>query len=163
MYFHTDNNLLYYDNRSLHERFITKVKSPYETYKSILKGNIKIKINSVHYLNKNLTSCNGLGIYNKNEKLGILTNNPDYYNYYFDHYSFKSTQEFIRKINRGSALYGKKDSNKLRKIKLYFDKNEITLEKINYMEKLTKLNLSNYKNITYKNNKYVYKIHIILL
>ena len=137
------------------------MKSPNETYKSILKGNIKIKINSVHYLNENLTSCNGLGIYNKNEKLGILTNNPDYYNYYFDHYSFKSTQEFIRKINRGSAIYGKRKSNKLSKIKLYFDKNEITLIKINYMEKLTKLNLSDYKNKIYKNSAFINKIHMI--
>ena len=42
MFFHDDNNLLDYDNRSLFERFPRKIKGKIGTLKSILRGNNKI-------------------------------------------------------------------------------------------------------------------------
>lgn len=67
--FHTDNNLLYYENRPLKERFPEienkakmNIKNTSQGIKSILKGHIpRIKINCVHALNSKLKSCDGFG------------------------------------------------------------------------------------------------------
>ena len=61
MYFHTDNNKLYYENKTLVERFPEKVKTESGVLKTIIRGNITTKINCPHELNKNLTSCDGFG------------------------------------------------------------------------------------------------------
>lgn len=143
--YHSDNNLLFYDNRTLSRRFKSSIKPKNEQIKSILKGNIKINIKSVHFLADNLKSCNGYGEYNINEKYLRFTKAPDYINYYFDHYNCKSTEEFIEKINRGSAIFGKNISSKLSKINLYFKRNKITFKKIDLIEKYTKINLSKYR------------------
>ena len=61
---HTDNELFYYDNRTLKERFprINKNKN-FCVGKSIIKGNIKnIHLKSVHTLNNSLKICDGLEI-----------------------------------------------------------------------------------------------------
>ena len=152
MFFHDDNNLLYYDNRTLFERFTRKVKRPHEALKSILKGNISIKINNIHIINNRLTSCNGFGEFNIKEKTKIHTKNPDFKFNYIDHFCFKSTEEFTKKLIRGSAFYGKNNATKLRKIGWYFDKNSITSKKIDYIENYTKLNLSKYRNQLYSKN-----------
>lgn len=146
MFFRNDNNLLLYDNRSLFQRFPKQVKRPKEALKSIIKGNKKIKVNCVHNINKNLRSCNGFGEFNKKEKENILTKNPDFQFYYIDHFCFKSTEEFVNKVNRGCAFWGKIDDMKMERIGWYFDKNEITKEKIRYIEKYTNLNLSIFVN-----------------
>ena len=143
---HTDNNLLYYNNKSIKERFRESKRDKFGTLKSILKGNIKIDINGdIHNINNSLISCNGFGEFNKNEKYFIFTKNPDYTFYYIDHYPFKSTIEFIKKINKGSVYSGNATFSKYRRIKNYFKYNALTLEKINLIEKYTKLNLSKYK------------------
>ena len=145
-YIHTDNNLIYYNNKSLSERFKEKKRSKFGTLKSILKGNIKVNINKdIHNLNDSLISCNGFGEFNKNEKDFIFTKNPDYIFYYIDHYPFKSTIEFIKKLNKGSVYSGNTTHSKLRRIRNYFNFNIMTLEKINLIEKYTKLNLSKYR------------------
>ena len=71
---------------------------------------------------------------------GIITSQPDFNNYYIDHYNFKSTEEFINKINSGDALYYK--DNQIERIEVYFGINKVTLEKIQLVEKGTGLNLS---------------------
>ena len=146
MFFHNDNDLLYYDNRSLFLRFTKKIKRPIEAVKSIIKGNNKIDVNCVHNINRNLRSCNGFGKFNYKEKNNILTKNPDFQFHYIDHFCFKSTEEFVNKINRGSAFYGKQSSTKMVKINWYFDRNKITKKKISYIEKFANLNLSEYIN-----------------
>ena len=111
--FHTDNNLLYYDNRTLKERFPEreikargKKKGTGSTIKSILRGHIPgIKINSVHTLNNNLKNCDGFG--NPIKIVGISCLKSDFEYYYIDHYNFKSTQEFIDKVNKGDVLFYK--------------------------------------------------------
>ena len=141
---HTDNNLLYYDNRTLKERFPEieekakrKKKGGYSVIKSIIRGKIKIKIIDPHIISKKLNSCDGFG--NIKDIENIRTNN------YIDHYFSKSTEEFINKIMRGSAVHGFKIEKKKRRIKEYFEKNEITLDKINFIEKKTQINCSEYK------------------
>ena len=150
MYFHNDNNLLYYSNNSLFKRFPKKVKKEREFLKSILKGNYKFKINSMHHLNHGLHSCNGFGKFNTKEKYKVYTNKPDYKFYYIDHFCFKSTEEFINKLNRGDAFFGQNDTIKLRKISWYFQSNKLTSQKITYIEKYTNLNLSGYRKKLFK-------------
>ena len=148
--FHTDNNLLYYENRPLKERFPEiedraqkNINNVSQGIKSILKGHIPhIKINCVHSLNSKLKSCDGFG--NIAKINGIITSHPDFRNYYIDHYNFKSTEEFINKINFGDALFFK--DNQIDRIKVYFGNNKITLEKIQLVEKGTGLNLSEIRN-----------------
>ena len=71
---------------------------------------------------------------------------------YIIHFNYKSTEEFIKKYKRGySNWFGERINGFLRlKIDNYFSDNEITNEKINYMEKELKINLNKYKNILKK-------------
>ena len=102
--FHTDNNLLYYQNKSLKIRFpeieenAKKNKSGIrQAIKSILKGHIpRIEINCVHSLNAKLKSCDGFGNYKKFN--GIFTLEPDFRYYYFIEVRLKIDDNFeIRK------------------------------------------------------------------
>ena len=149
MYFHTDNNQLYYKNKSLVERFPEKITTNFGFLKTIVRAKIPVQIICPHELNKTLISCDGFGNYNNDSKGLIITNNPDFKYYYIDHYSYKSTEEFIKKIMRGSAIRGFDTEMKYNKISWYFGVNKITKEKIDLIENLTSLNLSNYRlNIT---------------
>ena len=143
--FHTDNNQIYYKNKSLNERFPDVIKNVYSA-KPILRGNISnIDINNNHIINHKYKLCNGFG--HKND------NRYDFEYYYIDHYYFKSTEEFIDKINRGDSFYNNTYDLKFLKIKYYFEINKITLEKINYIEKNTGINLTSIRNNT-KNISY---------
>ena len=152
---HTDNNKIYYQDRSLFKRFpeienLTKKKfGGTQGIKSIIRGNLNINITCVHTINKKLNSCDGFG--NKKEVQNIVTNTSDFFYYYIDHFYSKLTEEFINKLFRGSAtdITAFNKSNlipKLNRIKVYFAINKITLEKINYIENKTNINLSEYKN-----------------
>ena len=156
-FFHTDNNLLYYDNRSLVERFPEKQKKwenkklgGTEGIKSILKGKLNARIKNVHTLNSNLISCDGFG--NIKKVQGIMTDEADHYYFYIDHYWSKSTEEFVNKLLRGDVVLGNDlNVHAKNKLDIYFSLSDITLDKINYIENKTKLNLSKYKLIV-KNN-----------
>ena len=140
---YTDNNKLYYENKSLIKRFIEKdpymnkrIISKFSNGKSILRGRIpNITIYNFHCISDKLQTCDGFGIKRK-------TLQKDYNYYYFKHYYCKSTQEFIEKLKKGDVY---KISNHI-KIKFYFGYNKITFEKLNYVEKETGMNLSLYKN-----------------
>lgn len=146
MFFHTDNNQLYYKNKSLFERFPEKRVTKDGVLKTIVRGNINIKINCPHELNRTLISCDGFGNFNlKYKKKVIITFNPDFKYNYIDHFCYKSTEEFINKIMRGSAIKGFDTEMKYRKISWYFNTNKLTEEKIDLIENLTNLNLSKYR------------------
>ena len=132
--FHTDNNKLYYENKSLKERFpeIQKDLHTLKGIKSILKGHIpNVIIENIHFLNNRLKNCNGYGRPVIIEGSG--TYNIDYTNYYIDHYASKSTEEFAKKINKGDVLH--QLNNKFSRIKASFEYNEVTQEKIDYFDK----------------------------
>ena len=149
---HTDNDLLYYDNRTLKDRF-PKInwKSKMYTVKTIIRGNLKrVKFKTTHWLNRNLIGCNFLGKFIKpSKKVKIVQDfNKSFYKfYYIDHYSFKSTEEYINKINKGDGIFGFNKKNQYHKIDLYFKYNKITKEKIDFIESKTGLNLTKYKLI----------------
>ena len=151
--FHTDNNLLYYDERPLKVRFTERERKARDVkrgdwngIKSILRGHISnIKINCVHTLNHKLRSCDGFGKIKVID--GIITRDADFENYYIDHYYCKSTEEFINKITKGDALFV---DNRMDRIRTYFAYNKITKDKIDLIEKGTGLNLSEFRRIINK-------------
>jgi hypothetical protein len=149
--FHTDNNLLYYENKSLAERFPErelkakgKKKGGVQGIKSMMRGNINIDVEDVHFLSRKVQSCDGLG--NFKDIQTIVTNVSDFYYYYIDHYYCKSTEEFINKILKSDGCHHVDDNLRLLKLKVYFSINKITKEKLDYIERETKLNLSTFRN-----------------
>ena len=84
----------------------------------------------------------------------------DYEYYYIDHFFCKSTEEFIQKIQRQDAMTIK--DTRERKIKRYFKYNKITKEKIEYIEKETKLNLSKYKDKLIPHKRLFLNIYFIV-
>jgi hypothetical protein len=139
---YTDNNLIHYQNKPLKIRF--KEKDPYlktrkiskfSNGKSILKGHIpNIKITNFHCISKDLKTCDGFGI----ERKFLM---PNYKYYYFKHYFCKSTEEFIDKLKKGDVYI----MTNMFKINFYFSYNKITNEKLNYIEKQTGENLTDFK------------------
>ena len=150
--FHTDNNLLKYDNRSLHERFpelepnaLKKNKNYYGTGKTIIRGRINnINIEEVHLLDEKIPSCNSKGKIINFKRINHMKN-LDFENYYIDHYYFKSLEEFILKIKKGDTYFGHNKIFQEHRLRRYFRINKITLKKIKYIEKLLEVNLSYYK------------------
>ena len=144
---HTDNEQLFYENRSLFERFPNivpknKPQGKELEIKFILKGHIpNIIIKNQHYCNYKLKNCNGFGKTNSSHFL--YTKEPDYDYYYIDHFFSKSTEELIHKIIKGDCRY--KQNIKYNKIKRYFNQSNRTYEKIKLIEKRLGINLFKFK------------------
>ena len=147
--FYTDNNLIHYDNRSLRERFTEreprvrgKKRGGKKGIKSIIRGKLyNITINNVHSLYPNDNSCDGFG--NKRKINGMFTSISDFEYYYINHYSCKSLEEFIKKLKKTDAFH-KKDS-RMNRVIHYLTYNKITKEKLDIIENMTKLNLSQFR------------------
>ena len=141
---HSDNNHIYYKKGMVTKRFKQTLKNSIAMVKPILRGNIEnLTITNNHVIKINMKGCNGFGqkiIINR-----IFMKNPDYNNYYFDHYYFKSSEEYLNKLEKGSCYWGNKRKIDLSWLKKYFKSNKIILEKINFFEMKTSINLSIYK------------------
>ena len=148
----SDNNQILYENKTLKERFpkigknVDKFKFNKICYiKTIIRGHLyNINITHNHILSENVKACDGFG--RKSRVKGIISLYPDYKLNYIKHYYGKSVQEFIEKINRGDLLRGNEQKIVEWAIEKYFYINEITPEKIKYIQaKLgTKYNLTEY-------------------
>ena len=156
--FHTDNNLIHYDNRSVQERFpetepIPENKQGYHNFiKTIIRGHLQnIKIDCVHRLVRDMVGCNGYGKEAATRLFRMIE--QDFENYYIDHYFCKSVDEFIDKLNRGDAIRGQDDGFKVGTFGNYFGYNNMTIEKVEYVENRTNLNLSEFKKILIERNK----------
>lgn len=152
-----DNNLLYYDSRSLFERF-PKPYSKSKYIKSIIRGNITNLKYWVHspYISpdRNITCDNeGKKIQYKYMNFESI-NEINIKKAYIIHFRFKSTEEFINKYKRGYSNWHGNETSKILKSRLndYFEQNGINLEKINLIEKELKLNLSIYRNFLNSSN-----------
>jgi len=151
--FFTDNNLLYYEDKPVRERFTEREPKARgkkiggeQGVKSVIRGNINnFEITSAHILNRHTRSCDGFG--RRKKVKGVITTESDFEFYYIEHYYCKSTEEFINNKLKKSDVFFKKDVNSV-KIKVYFGYNKITKEKIDLIEKETKYNLSIYRNRT---------------
>ena len=150
---HTDNNLLYYDERPLSMRFPekvpnTKLAGKLLEIKSIIRGHINgVNITSNHLGDFTLKSCNNTGANVKPNS--ISTYNIDQKYYYIDHYYSKSTEEFITKITKGDAIRNDPEY-KYERINKYFTQSEITKEKLDLLENKTHLNLDYFRKIYVK-------------
>ena len=120
---HTDNDLIYYDNRALKTRFPKVILRNSCVGKSIVRGNIEnINIESVHIIDFRIIKCNGFGniIVTKN----LYCKSCDYKYNFIDHYKYKSTEEFIEKLNlKGDCVFNNDQQLKYKKIFAYFKDN----------------------------------------
>ena len=87
----------------------------------------------------------------------IFCNAPDYKYNFIDHYEFKSTEEFISKLNRGIVRRKNKKNHKYYKVFKYFSINNITFDKIYYIANHTNLNAKYIIKKLLKNNYLIYK------
>ena len=151
----SDNNKIYYENKTLKERFPAKGKNVLKYkynricfVKTIIRGHLKnINITNNHFLSKEVKACNGFG---KKPKLkNILSLKPDYEYNYIKHYYTKTVQEFIEKIKRGDLLRGNKHDVIEWAIEKFFYINKITKKKIEYIQKYLgpQYNLSKYLDL----------------
>ena len=149
----TDNNLLYYDRRPLMQRF----KGPYlkdNHIKIFVRGNIKDMKYDIYSLYSSPIRdivCNNIGQkYNYNQMLFNSDLKINYDKAFIIHFKYKSTEENINKYK--TNLNNSLDHNfLLLEMEEYFKNNDVTLEKIDLIEKELKLNLSKYKKIKPKN------------
>lgn len=146
---HTDNEMKYYINRSLFERFPKVIQKKNSCIgKSILRGNIEnIHMQSCHILDGKLKRCNGFGDIITLHFLSCKV--PDYKYNYIDHFQFKSTDEFVQKVKKGDGRHINSEKIKYRKIWEYFSFNKITLYKIKYISDNLGLNESYIRNQLY--------------
>ena len=142
----TDNNLIHYDPKPLFERFTGPFLKE-KFIKSMIRGNIselKYWVHSPYYSPVRNITCNNVG-----EKLNYKAfsfesiNDANFDKAFILHFRYKSTEEFINKFKRGYSYWF---GNKIKwflsgNIETYFERNNITLEKINYVEKELKINL----------------------
>ena len=124
----------------------------------MIRGNIKnISISSVHIIDKKINRCDGFGKIFIAKKFRYCRV-PDYNFFYLDHYQYKSTQEFVEKLNfKGDCILINNDQLKYKKIVAYFKNNKKSIEKINYISKNTGL------NVTYIKEKLFSKTRKIIL
>ena len=156
---HTDNNQIYYYNKSLFERFplLENYENANYSYiprrvlkdviKIILRENLSnIKFGNPHFLDNYLnSSCNGFGnIINHNKSIHLK--NPDHSKFYFDHFYFKSSEEYLNKLTKGDAIFGNKRGFNIYWFQIYFAFNKITKEKLDYFENKTGANLTVFKD-----------------
>ena len=161
---YSDNNLLYYDNRSVLERFTTPLYKNRENrlVKSIVRGNLDKKVfsplHSNHVPHKGLIICNSMGKVIKHYS-GFYLKPPLLKKAYLMHYSTKTAEEFIQKIKRGSnqnVVY-----NITEKIKDFFNINDFTEEKLELFEKAFNRTFNQFRN--YKNSSNKINIDVIYI
>ena len=163
---YSDNNLLFYDNRSVLERFTTPLYKNRENglVKSIVRGNLNKKVfaplHSNYVPGKKLIICNSMGKRMKHYN-GFYVKPALLKKAYLMHYTTKTTEEFIHKIIRGSnqnSVYNITD-----KIKGFFNINNITEEKLKLFEKAFNRTFNQFRNYTNSSNKVFIKMIYINL
>ncbi len=136
----SDNNKIFYENKTLNERFPIKGKNVVKGkhnkicfVKTIIRGHLKnITITNNHILSENVRACDGFG--KKRPFKRVANSYPDYKYNYIKHYYGKSVEEFIEKINRGDLLRGNGQEIIEWAIEKFFYINEITPTKIQYIQ-----------------------------
>ena len=144
--YYSDNELLYYDNRPVQERFTTPLynHSNNSVVKSTVRGGLKInywkKSYCSHTSSMKYISCNSEG---KIIDYFSFINIPVNYKYAaLKHYYTKSVEEYCHKTKRGEAFYTNVIYNERRKklkIHRYFAYNKKTKEKIELFKKIFSL------------------------
>ena len=84
---------------------------------------------------------------------------PDFKYYFIDHYYYKSLDEFIEKLNRGSARTYKDLGIQYTRLNRYYAMNEINIKKLKFIENKTNINIKKY--INWYKKKIKIKNHLI--
>ena len=138
---HTDNDQIYYSNKSLFERFPNIYENGKILTKIILRGNLS----NINFTNPHVISiksqCNSFGKKDHLKKEDIKNKY-----FYYDHFYFKSSEEFLNKIKRGDVVYGDNIGFKPIWFQVYFSINKISKEKIDFFENKTGMNLSVFRD-----------------
>ena len=112
-----DNNILYYEKKSLYERFkyYNKNDTINKHIKSTVKGNLPLnyweRMNNPHTSELNFTSCSSSGKIIQYDSPFYYP--PDYTNAKLRHYSQKSFEEYCIKLKKGKADSLKNLNNKM--------------------------------------------------
>ena len=143
-----DNELLYYDNRSVQERFKTPLYNHPSNVmvKSTVRGGLphnywRFKCH-VHSSNMNVTNCNSQG---NIIKFDTGENIPANFTFAaLKHYYTKSVEEYTQKTKRGDSFvfFGYDENRKKKQIRRYFRYNNYTLEKEYLFKKLFNLEMN---------------------
>ena len=153
-----DNNLLYYDNRSVIERFTSPNYKHKENrlVKSIVRGNLNKKIFYQERLNphvpdKSVFICNSMG--KRLIHYDSMYINPPLLKYaYLMHFTTKTVEEYINKIKRGGN--GNEAYNITNRIEIFFQHNDFTNEKLKMFEYAFNRSFDQFRN--YKKNHFLF-------
>ena len=117
-------------------------------FKSIIRGNISnLTIDCQYKLSNEIKGCNGLG--KEPNFIGLNMEEPDFENYYIDHYFYNCLDEYIEKLKSDDF-----DSDfKNKTIAKYFKINDLAYERIVYIESRTGLKLSEYHKLLNEQNE----------
>ena len=127
-----DNDLVYYDNRTLMERFDGSESYFHMNVKSIVRGGSnRTEFVYVHFPSKINKMCGANG---EEMKIGRENYDRSNYNYaYIKHFATKTISEYIGKLNRAGA-YSSKEKDRIfyRAVRLrgFFYINKLTPEKL---------------------------------
>ena len=144
--FYSDNELLYYDNRTLEERFTKPLYKSYSNAwtKVTVRGGINENYWSIgctpHTSKFNVINCNSAG---KIIGYGGGSTKPNFTYASLKHYYTKTAEEYFIKSSRGSALnkVAWDKNRKLYKFRLFFYYNRKTKEKVELLKKLFNMTL----------------------
>jgi len=136
---YTDNDLMFYDNRTLLKRFTTpNYKDRANIFvKSIVRGNLDKIIfypkTSQHVPSKKLSICDSKGNLKDPEYYDPFAISPPIFDYgYLKHFTTKTAEEFCVKMKRGNNRGLKFDFNE--RVQLFFYHNKFTEEKLKLFE-----------------------------
>ena len=145
-----DNNLLYYDNRPVNERFThVRQHNKYEIFmKSIMRGkdygvNLFSKEKTAHTPSVLVTEqCDAEGNFERLSR-GMM-GTPKFKLCYLKHFTCKTAEEYAIKLIRG--IHQSRKYNLDDKIKYFKVTNDLTEEKLKIIEKIIGRNFPNYHN-----------------
>ena len=136
---YTDNDLIFYDNRTLLERFTTPNYFNRDNVhvKSIVRGNLNKIIfydqASNHVPSINLSICDSKGNLKDPEEYNPFAISPPIFDYgYLKHFTTKTAEEYCVKMKRGNPRGQKFDFNE--RVRLFFYHNKFTNEKLKVFE-----------------------------
>ena len=140
---YSDNNLLYYQNKSLNQRFLTPIYDDprNNVIKSTVRGNLKINYwenmrNPHTTSNNDYISCSSSGKIVKSTDFFVIP--PDFELAFLNHYATKTIEEYCLKLKRGWADIKFQLNNQTLKEKFdyFFLKNKKTKEKLLYFKNM---------------------------
>ena len=148
---YSDNDLLYYDNRSVSERFTSPLYNHRENrlVKSIVRGNLNKLVftnsTSNHVPNRRLHICNSKGKIIK--RYSAFYVKPPLIKYtYLMHYTTKTAEEFIKKVKRGRKI--NIPYNITERLQKFFNINKYSDKKLKMFEKAFNTTFSQFRNYT---------------